>query len=284
LSHPNEVRLLSRIAMRFCFYSEMDVRVERIKTKSQLHSVLSKRWFFDIMLENMDKKDFYLKRIGKKGKIKIWLVDGSKIRQDLDREFTNFGQHFRFPFIPKYEFWLDKEAVFNERRFFIDHLLIEWQLMKNGYSYDKALRLANKKELSERKKTEDFKKIIDKKGIVSVNKVHCRFLKKINNKISIWLVRGRLVRSVLDINFTEGGHDLVYNYIPKNEVWLDNDISAKERIYIILHELYERSLMEQGFTYSESHKKASRIEWQSRHNKEKLRENLAQVGLTPLAG
>jgi len=106
----------------------------------------------------MDKKDFYLKKIGKRGKIKIWLVDGSKIRRDLDKEFTNFGQHFSFPFIPKYEFWIDKEAVSNERRFFIDHLLVEWKFMKDGYSYSMALKLADEKELSERKKAGDFKK------------------------------------------------------------------------------------------------------------------------------
>ncbi len=225
----------------------------------------------------MDKKDFYLKKIGKRGKIKIWLVDGSKIRRDLDKEFTNFGQHFSFPFIPKYEFWIDKEAVSNERRFFIDHLLVEWKFMKDGYSYSMALKLADEKELSERKKAGDFKKVMDANGILSINKVHCRLLKTIDNKISIWLIRGRLVRSVFDINFTEGGHDLVYNYIPKNEVWLDNDILAKERVYIILHELYERSLMEQGFTYLAAHRKANNIEWQSRHNKEKLRENLEKV-------
>ena len=226
---------------------------------------------------HMDRKNFYLKKIGSRGKIVIWLVDGIKIRRDLDKEFTNFGQHFCFPFIPKYEFWIDREAVPNERRFFIDHLLIEWQLMKKGYPYSRAFRLADEKELSERKKAGDFKKAMNEKGVLSVDKVHCRLLETINNKISIWLVRGRLVRSVFDVNFTEGGHDLVYNYIPKNEVWLDNDVLAKERAYIILHELYERSLMEQGLAYSTAHRKASDIEWRARHDKEKLRENLAKV-------
>lgn len=226
----------------------------------------------------MHNKDFYLKKIGSRGKIIIWLVDGNKIRRDLDIEFTNFGEHFEFSFIPEYEFWIDKEAVPNERRFFIEHLLTEWRLIKNGLPYAEAAEIANKKECSERKKAGDLKKITDKKGRLLVDKVRCRLLKNINDKISVLLVSGRLVRSIFDINFTEGGHDLVYGYIPKKEVWLDNDLTEKERPYVILHELYERSLMEKGISYDDAHRKASKAEWQSRHDEKKLRENLSLLG------
>lgn len=222
----------------------------------------------------MNKNNFYIKKIGQRGKILIYLVDGSKIRSKLDKEFTNFGQHFRFPFIPKYEFWLDKEAVPNERRFFIDHLLIEWQLMNNGSSYSEALEKADRKERSERRKASNFKKESDKSLI---KKIHCRKLKEIN-EISVWLVRGCLVRNFFDVEFTEGGHDLVYKYVPKNEVWLDNDVLMKERKYIILHELYERSLMEKGLKYIQAHKKASRLEWQCRNNKDRLENILKELG------
>lgn len=228
----------------------------------------------------MNNESFYIKKIGSRGKIIIWLVDGNKIRRDLDIEFTNFGQHFRFPFIPEYEFWLDKEAVPNERRFFIEHLLTEWRLMKDNLSYFEASEVANKKELSEREKAGDLKKVTDENGQLLINKLRCRFLKKVNDKISIWLVFGRLVRSVFHVEFTEGGHDLVYKYIPKNEVWLDNDLLFQERPYVILHELYERSLMEKGIGYDEAHDKANEIEWQSRHDGKKLKENLALLGFT----
>ena len=36
--------------------------------------------------------------------------------------------------------------------------------------------------------------------------------------LMIWLVEGGYVRRHLDLDFTEGGHDLVYNYIPTGEV------------------------------------------------------------------
>lgn len=226
----------------------------------------------------MDKKNFCLKKLGKRGEIIIWLVDGNKIRHDLDREFTNFGHHFLFSFIPEYEFWIDREAVPDERRFFIDHLLTEWRLMKKGYSSSEASKIADAKERSERERTDDYKKIADESDKTQVKKVHRHLLKKFKNGISVWLVDGRLVRSLFKIDFTEGGHDLVYHFVPKNEVWIDNDLFAEERPYVILHELFERSLMAKGLTYSKAHRKTSQLEWQTRHHPEKLRENLASLG------
>ena len=207
------------------------------------------------------------------------MVDGSKIRTNLDREFTNFGQHFHFSFIPENEFWLDKEAVPDERRFFLDHLLVEWRMMKEGRSYVEAIEAADKKEKSERKKAGDTEKAVPSGGSLSMGKIHKRLLQTTGDKISIWLVHGRLVRSVFNIDFTEGGHDLVYHYVSKNEVWIDDDVSAEERIFVILHELYERSLMERGIGYPEAHKKASRVEWEARHNNEKLKKHLALLGI-----
>ncbi len=210
-----------------------------------------------------------LKKIGRRGKIDIWLVDGSKIRKNLEKEFTNFGQHFRFPFIPEYELWIDQEAVPNERKFFIDHLLVEWQLMRKGVHYLIALEAGEEKERSEREKAGDPKKVFGKDGSADWDKIHQKLLAKTRNGLSVWLVNGRLVRSCFYISFTEGGHDLVYKFIPKNEIWLDNDLLPKEIPYVFLHELYERGQMSQGLDYATAHKKASRREWQAR-NKAKL--------------
>lgn len=226
----------------------------------------------------MDKKDFYIKKLGQRGKIVIWQVDGEKIRGNIDEEFTNFGQHFRFNYIPVFEFWIDKEATPDERRFFIDHLLVEWQEMKKGASFIKASDLADIKEQVERYRAGDIKKIWDKKGEIDFGKIHLKLLKKLKNKLFVWLVNGRLVRSVFHIEFTEGGHDQVYDFVPINEVWIDNDIIAEEKPYVILHELYERGLMTDGLPYKQAHRKASRLEWQSRHDEQKLQENLNMVG------
>ena len=176
-----------------------------------------------------------------------------------------------------WEFWIDQEAVPDERRFFIDNLLIKWRLMKNGFSYTAATDLANEKEQAERRKTRDYQEALKEEGDDLVRKLHCRLLKKIAPDLSVWLVNGRLVRSLFKVDFTEGGHDLVYRFIPKREIWLDNDVLAMERSCIILHELYERRLMSQGLSYFQAHRRASRLEWRSRMNKKRLKENLKKL-------
>ena len=225
----------------------------------------------------MNSEDIYIKKIGKRGRIAIWIVDGEKVRRNLDEEFTNFAEHFCYPVVPEYEFWLDREAKPDERRFFIDHMLAEWRALKNGLPFLKALKLADAKEQSERKRTKDLKKILDRRGVPSAKKVHSKLLGKAG-KLSVWLVDGRLVRSDFDINFTEGGHDFVYNYVPKNEVWIDNDIMPEERPYVLLHELFERVQMGRGLTYNQAHSRASQLEWKARHNEKEFKKNLARLG------
>jgi len=226
--------------------------------------------------------DFYIKKIGKRGKIDIWLVDGFKIRRDVDGQFSNFGQHFRFSFIPQNEFWLDKESVPNERHFFVDHLLVEWKMMNDGVSYNEAVEVADNKERVERMMSGDFKKIVAKDGSIDTSKARKHLLGKTKEGVFVWLVDGRAVRSVFDIDFAEGGHDLVYNYVPQNEIWIDDDVSAKERLYVILHELCERSWIGKGLNYSQAHyEKASPLEWEVRHNPEKLEESLMILGYCP---
>jgi len=224
----------------------------------------------------MSRKKFYLKKLSQRGDIVIWQVDGNCIRRELDEEFTNFGQHYRFSYIPVNEFWLDKEAMPNERGFFIDHLLVEWKLMREGKTYHYALRQADQKEQSERTKAGDLAKVRRVNGQLDVNKIHIRPLGQIG-ELSVWLVRGRLTRSILNVDFTEGGHDLVYKFVPANEIWIDDDVMSAERPLVMLHELYERGQMALGLTYEQAHAKASELEWRCRHDEKKLVKNLAAL-------
>lgn len=227
------------------------------------------------------KKSFYLKKLAQRGPITVWIVDGQKIRTSVEKEFTNFGQHYRFACIPENEFWLDKEAKPNEHRFYIDHLLVEWLAMKKGLSYWKATDIADAKESAERAKTDDLKKITDKKGKWDPKKVHVKLVRELKwgrQKIKVWIVNGRLIRSSWRVEFTEGGHDLVYKFVPKNEVWIDDDLFARERPYVLLHELNERRLMGRGLTYNQAHVRSSRLEWEARHDEKKLETHLKALG------
>jgi hypothetical protein len=91
-------------------------------------------------------------------------------------------------------------------------------------------------------------------------------------------VNGRLVRSVFDIDYTEGGHDYVYEFVPANEVWIDDAVEEPERPFVLLHELHERNLMAKGWPYSKAHADSSRIEYRCRHYPDELHDALAKEG------
>ena len=221
----------------------------------------------------------YLKKGETRGDYQVWIVDGAYIRGHIDEEFTNFGQHYRYSYIPKKEFWIDNEAKPDERSFFVEHLLVEHNLMAKGMSYDDTLVQADLAERRERRKSGDLRKVTHRgKELPDAAAVHERLWKKLENGVSVWIVNGRLVRSAFDIDFTAGGHDHVYEFVPEGEVWIDNDIEEKERGFVLLHELHERNRMEEGLPYSKAHNESSRLEFRCRHHPDELHDALAAEG------
>ncbi len=221
----------------------------------------------------------YLKKDDVRGDYQVWIVDGAYIRAHIDEEFTNFGQHYRYPYIPENEFWIDQEAAHDERAFFIEHLLVEHSLMKKGISYDNALTEADRVERKERRRAGDVRKVTHHgNDLPGANAVHEQLWKRLENGVSVWVVNGRLVRSVFDIDFTAGGHDHVYEFVPEGEVWIDDAIQEKERGFVLLHELHERNRMANGWPYSKAHTESSRLEFRCRHHPDELHDALAAEG------
>lgn len=218
----------------------------------------------------------YIRKYCEVDGISVWIVDGNYVRTNLDEEFTNFGQRYQFKFIPKNEFWIDEEHGGNdEKNFYINNMLTLRKLISQGYGYDKAYNMTSKVDKKERKKSKfyekNFKKEKNRRKILE--KVYKKLLKKYSNRIRIWIVRGKIVRDVFFLDFTEGGHDKVYHFIPKNEVWIDDALSSREKKFVILHELHERKLMAKGMNYEEAHHLSSKIEYKYRHKSRKV--NLA---------
>jgi hypothetical protein len=220
----------------------------------------------------------YLTKIRRQDEVTIWVVDGVYVRTHLDEEFTNFGEHYAFTCIPDSEFWLDVEAQPDEQDFFIDHLFVEYRLMAKGVSYDEALDAADKSEMEKREQSGDVKKLTGSGSLPEPAKAHLWLWKTLESGVAIWVVDGRLVRSVFDVDFTEGGHDHVYEFVPENEVWIDNDLTQPERPYILLHELHERNLMSRGSPYPRAHEESSRLELHCRHHPNELHSALAKEG------
>ncbi len=222
----------------------------------------------------------YVRKFGTRGDITIWVVDGSFVRKNLDEEFSNYGQHYHYDFIPEDEFWIEKESSHDESRFFIDHLLVEYNAMKKGVSYKKALTLAEKTEKKERHRA-DYRRNGKHKflGLGHAKpppaSVHDRLWKKFESGIKVYIVNGKKVRDHFDIEFTEGGHHEVYGYVPEGEVWIDDGIPPSERPFILLHEMHELKLMEKGVSYEKAHEECSSLEEYYRHHPKELKGALA---------
>jgi hypothetical protein len=216
----------------------------------------------------------YIKSIERIEFIKIWVVNGQYVRENLDEEFTDFGQHYRFHFIPIDEFWLDQQHAPGEEQFFIDHLLVEYRLMRSGMDYDRAIDKADIAEKAERAKTALFQQgealLKSSQSVLLIDKVHKKFLNEFGSAARVWVVDGELVRDLFFIDFTEGGHDKVYKFIPDGEIWIDDDVMPEERRFILLHEMHERYLMSQGWNYSKAHRDSSKIEFKCRLHPQEL--------------
>ena len=78
----------------------------------------------------------------------------------------------------------------------------------------------------------------------------------------VWLVDGERIRNEVDIDFTCGGHNLVYDwYIPVGEIWIDDALGPLDRTATLLHELVEYDLMlHRRWNYDRGHDVASRAE------------------------
>ncbi|MDD2758049.1 MAG: hypothetical protein PHD72_01585 [Patescibacteria group bacterium] len=175
---------------------------------------------------------------------KLKIVDGWKIRNTVDIDFCNIEDRLSMPFIPKGEIWFDR-GFLKEKKIMSAVFLKKRKLMKKyGYARAKKILLSGMKK-------------------IDLKKIRLKLLSQ-RGAVKIYLVSGRLVRQHLDFNFVFGGHWLVYKYVPKNEIWLDDAMLTKERKYVLIHELYELNLMKKGLSYNDAHDFASAREKQAR--------------------
>jgi len=205
-------------------------------------------------MKNFVRNKVYIKKIGEVAGYKFWYVNGFWIRNNLDPEFGNFGYSWYMSFIPKDEFWIDYESgKVKEAQFYIDNFLTIRRELKKGKSYKKAVEIANNLEKTERGKALFLGKAKKKIGKVILRKIRKKqILTKYTKNLKIWIVRGDLVRSLFFVDYAQGGHEYVYNFVPKNEVWIDDDLYYKETPYVLIHELHERYLMSKGWPYDQS--------------------------------
>lgn len=162
----------------------------------------------------------------------IKFVDAVKIRNSIDTDFLGAGSHGDYPYIPLGEFWLDKRLK-DEKPFFASL----WKLERSmrGKSF-RMIREKAKKNFTKPKGAKVKSIKIEKRGAYKIRTVD-----------------GASVRQNFDPYFLLGGHDEVYSYIPKNEIWIEAAIDLKEVKYILTHVVEERERMAAGMSHENAH-------------------------------
>ena len=96
--------------------------------------------------------------------------------------------------------------------------------------------------------------------LVKIPEIPKTFLRE-QDGVKIYLVDGEVVRKD-HIQYVAGGHGYVYDWIPKDEVWIDENQKNKpeDMEATIRHELYEIGLMKKGMDYDNAHEEANKIE------------------------
>jgi hypothetical protein len=76
----------------------------------------------------------------------------------------------------------------------------------------------------------------------------------------IYLVDGTVVRNHLDSDFVQGGNGYRYDFVPREELWVDASMPPEEVPLVVMHECEEAELMAGGMDYEEAHDVAKSME------------------------
>lgn len=83
--------------------------------------------------------------------------------------------------------------------------------------------------------------------------------------VTVMIVDGEEVRNKISVDFTMGGHGYVYDFVPKDEVWVEDLKSDFDKKATILHELIEKYLMQRyEMDYEPAHSIATKVEYAMR--------------------
>lgn len=204
---------------------------------------------------------FQIKKLGTISGVDIYVVDATKIRKTVNIDFTNWGSNEFQEYVPKNQIWIDSVINADEIQFFVQHALNVKKDMASGSSLENASINANKKEIIQRNRLYKPNGEVKLKPLLQAS------------KLKVFSVDGFAVRNNYDIEYAMGGHDLIYSYIPQNEIWLEDTYKdADEWPFIFLHELFERNHMQDHEQYTLAHSEANQVELDARLNPRKLKQ------------
>lgn len=167
--------------------------------------------------------------------LRVVPVDGFEVRNKIWTDFSGIASRDENPLLPEGQLWL--ENVLTDDASLVGAYLLRRELVNEGMSRQDA-RKAIRSSAFYRGGIEWFK------GMEEVTRL---------SGVRVFLVDGSVLRSQFDPFFLLGGHDLVYDYVFPESVWIDRKVDRRDWKYTILHEVEERRLMAKGMSYLEAH-------------------------------
>lgn len=84
---------------------------------------------------------------------------------------------------------------------------------------------------------------------------------KLPDNTTVYLVDGEYIRDYINPSFGLGGHGYVYDNIPKNEIWIENSKSERDRSFTMFHEVFEYTIQKYTkYKYNEAHEHTLKLE------------------------
>jgi hypothetical protein len=77
----------------------------------------------------------------------------------------------------------------------------------------------------------------------------------------VYLVDGAYVRDNIEVSWIGGGHGFEDDFIPEDEIWVENEPTDEDSEHLFIHEITEYLLMRYGkMAYDQAHEMANSIE------------------------
>ena len=214
---------------------------------------------------------------------KIYLVNGILLRRTITlddikkgedltmADFLDYGIHStskkrnvdEFPQIPKDEIWIDDELSGTEKQINILTALNHLELLKSGVNDKIATKQADEYD-------DQLRDVLLCNRHANLKIKKYAKIGKGEDKVTVWIVDGDAVRDKFGSLYVKGGHGYVYDFVPKNEIWIADMKDKDEFIAVLVHEFTERNLMKnEGMSYKDAHKKATLKEYWVRDDESK---------------
>lgn len=102
---------------------------------------------------------------------------------------------------------------------------------------------------------------IDKASVKKIPKDKKKYIAELWDGTKIFMVNGEWVRNNIDVSWIGGSHESECGWIPKKEIWIEEQKSSMDAIFYLFHEIIESVQMKYfKQPYEKSHDISNSVE------------------------